>query len=94
MAEPFKNMFNEQFFDRFTKALKLVIDLDKQKFVSQIVDNEWENRELKQRCAHIATVLRNFLPPNYKEAIAKILELLNHEESTQPDFAVIDDTLN
>ena len=26
MAEPFKNMFNEQFFDLFTKDLKLVID--------------------------------------------------------------------
>jgi len=85
-------MFNEQFFDRFTKALRLVIDLDRQKFVSQIMDNEWENRELKQRCTHIATVLRNFLPPDYKEAIAKILELLHHEEKTQPDFAVVDDT--
>ena len=26
MAEPFKNMFNEQFFDLFTKDLRLVID--------------------------------------------------------------------
>lgn len=26
MAEAFKNMFNEQFFDRFTKDLKLVIN--------------------------------------------------------------------
>ena len=91
MAEPLKNMFNEPFFGRFTKALKRVIDLDERKFVSQVMDNEWENRELKQRCTHIATVLRNFLPPDYKEAIAKILELLDYEEKTQPDFAVIDD---
>ena len=26
MAEPFKNMYNEQFFDRFTKDLLLVVD--------------------------------------------------------------------
>jgi 3-methyladenine DNA glycosylase AlkC len=87
--EPFKNMFNEQFFDRFTKNLKKVIDFDERKFVSQIMDNEWENRELMQRCRHITTVLKNFMPPEYKEAIAKILELL---DTTQLDFSEIDDT--
>ena len=43
MAEPFKNMFNEQFFDLFTKDLKLVIDdFDACEFVSQVMDDEWE----------------------------------------------------
>ena len=45
MAEPFKNMFNEQFFDLFTKDLKLVIDdFDACEFVSQVMDDEWEGR--------------------------------------------------
>ena len=58
MAEPFKNMFNEQFFDLFTKDLKLVIDdFDACEFVSQVMDDEWEGRELKQRCMHITTCL-------------------------------------
>nr|WP_129735040.1 DNA alkylation repair protein [Parabacteroides goldsteinii] len=93
MAEPFKNMYNEQFFDRFTKDLKLVIkDFDAREFVSQIMDNEWENRELKQRCMHITTILKKFLPADYKEAIAKILELLDYVKNTQPDFSKIDDT--
>ncbi len=93
MAEPFKNMYNEQFFDRFTKDLKLVVnDFDAREFVSQIMDNEWENRELKQRCMHITTILKNFLPIDYKDAIAKILELLGYVENTQPDFSKIDDT--
>ena len=93
MAEPFKNMYNEQFLERFSKDLKLVIhDFDSRGFVSQIMDYEWENRELKQRCRHITTVLKKFLPADYKEAIAKILELLDYVESTQPDFSVIDDT--
>ena len=91
MAEPLKNMLNEQFLDRFSKALKLVIDLDQQKFVSQIMDDEWENRELMQRLRHITTVLKDFLPPDYKEAIAKILELLNHVKDTH-DFSEVDDT--
>ena len=41
MAEPFKNMYNEQFFDLFTKDLKLVIDdFDAHGFVSQVMDDE------------------------------------------------------
>ena len=92
MAEPFKNMYNEQFFDRFTKDLKVVInDFDAREFVSRIMDDEWENRELKQRCRHITTVLKEFLPVDYKDAIAKILELLDYVKSTYPDFSVIDD---
>jgi len=93
MAEPFKNMYNESFFDRFTKDLKLVIpDFDARGFVSRIMDDEWENRELKQRTAHIATILKTFLPADYKTAIAKILELLDHVEKEHPDFSKIDDT--
>jgi len=93
MAEPFKNLYNEHFLERFSKDLKLVVnDFDARKFVSQVMDDNWEDRELKQRVAHITTVLRKFLPANYKEAIAKILEMLDHVERTQPDFSIIDDT--
>ncbi|WP_029905339.1 hypothetical protein [Prevotella sp. 10(H)] len=93
MAEPFKNMYNEQFFDRFAKDLKLVIsDFDARGFVSRIMDAEWENREFKQRCSHITTVLKDFMPADYKEAIAKIIEMLDHVEKSQPDFSKIDDT--
>jgi len=93
MAEPFKNMFNEQFFARFSKEIKRVVnDFDEQKFVSQIMDNEWENRELMQRVRHITSVLKKFLPADYKDAIAKILELLNNVKDTQINFSVVDDT--
>jgi 3-methyladenine DNA glycosylase AlkC len=89
MPEAIKNMYNDRYFERFSKDLKRVIkDFDTQNFVSQIMDDEWENREFKQRTAHIATVLKKFLPPNYKDAIAKILELLDYA----PDFSQIDDT--
>ncbi|MDL2277314.1 DNA alkylation repair protein [Parabacteroides sp. OttesenSCG-928-G07] len=93
MAEPFKNMYNEQFLDLFTKDLKLVIpDLDVRAFVSQVMDDDWENRELKQRTAHIATVLKTFLSADYKDAIAKILELLDRIEPRYPHCFTIDDT--
>lgn len=92
MAESFKNMFNEQFFDNFTQDLKLVInDFDVDDFISQIMDNEWKGKEFKQRIAHITRVLKKFLPADYKEAIAKILELLDCVAHTLPDFSIIDD---
>ncbi|MCC8095044.1 MAG: hypothetical protein LIP05_06645 [Tannerellaceae bacterium] len=92
MAEAFKNMYNVRFFERFTNDLKLVIsDLDANEFVAQIMDNKWETKELKQRCRHITTVLKKFLPTDYKEAIAKILELLDYVETRHLDFSAIDD---
>jgi len=92
LTEPLKDMFNKQFFDRFTKDLKLVIkDFNSRKFVSQIMDNEWEKREFKQRCRHITTVLKEFLPADYKDAIAKILELLDQLKDVY-DFSKVDDT--
>lgn len=92
MAEPFKNMYNEQFFDRFTNDLQLVInDFDAPEFVSQIMDEEWENKEYKQRISHITTTLKKFLPEDYKDAIAKILKLLDYVKNKLPDFSKIDD---
>lgn len=86
-------MYNEQFFDKFTKDLKLSIpDFDSSAFVFQIMDNEWDNRELKQRVAHITTVLKKFLPVDYKDAIAKILELLDRIETRYLHCSKIDDT--
>lgn len=92
MAEPFKNMYNEQFFDLFTNDLKLVIPhFDNRAFVSQVIDEEWEKRELKQRTAHIASVLNSFLPGDYQEGIALILDLLNRIEARYPHCSQIDD---
>lgn len=92
MAQSFKDIYNEQFFEKFTKDLKLVInDLDASEFVSQVMDNEWGNREYKQRIMHITTILRKFLPAGYRDAIAKILELLECIKNALPDFSKIDD---
>jgi len=92
MADALKDLFNKEFFDKFTTDLKLVIkDFNARQFISQITDNEWGKRELKQRCRHITAVLKIFLPPDYKDAIAKILELLDHLKDTY-DFSEIDDT--
>lgn len=92
MAESFKNRFNKQFFDRFMKDLKLVInDFDTEKFVSQIMDDEWENKGYKQRIAHITKNLNKLFPADYKIAVNKILELLDYKKDALPDLSKIDD---
>ncbi len=93
MAEPFKIMFIKQLLERFSKDLIVVIPhFDTREFTNQVMDYQWENREFKERCRHIATVLKKFLPSEYKDAIAKILELLDYIEKKQPNFSKIDDT--
>ena len=92
MTEALKDMFNIDFFNRFTNDLKLIIKgFNTRKFISQIMDNEWEKKEFKQRCWHITAVLKNYLPADYKEAIAKILELLDHLKDVF-NFSEVDDT--
>ena len=82
--EPFKNMWNEQFFHVYTNALKCIIDdFDEHQFLSQIKDAEWDNKELLQRARHLTTVLKNFLPADYQKAVSKILELINLLKKTE-----------
>jgi len=83
MAELFKNMWNEQFLGEFTKALKYIMDdFDERLFLSQVIDDEWENKEFSQRGMHISAVMKNFLPTDYKNAIEKILELICYVKGT------------
>lgn len=83
MAEPFKNIWNEQFFGEFTKTMKRIMgDFDEHLFLSQVIDDKWESEALLQRRMHISTVMRNFLPRDYKSAIAKILELIKCVKET------------
>jgi len=82
--EPFKNIFNEKFFNGFTEALKCIVDdFDERLFLSQIMDDEWDNKALLQRGMHISATLKRFLPADYPKAIAKILELIRHVKNTQ-----------
>lgn len=92
MAESFKNIFNEQFFHKFTEDIKLVIDdFDTDLFMSKIIDNSWSDRGYKQRISHIAAILGEFLPADYDKAISIIMDLLDCVKGKLPDFSKIDD---
>jgi 3-methyladenine DNA glycosylase AlkC len=81
MAELFKNIYNQKFFYSFIKSLiQVKADFDKNSFLECIYDNEWKNRELKQRMRHISIVLKNHLSENFGKNIDTILMLIHQLE--------------
>ena len=77
MAELLKNIYNEKFFHIFTKSVQEIVpNFAKKAFLNDIYDNEWENRELKQRMRHITLVFQKHLSEDYTQNIKTILALI------------------
>ncbi len=77
MAELLKYIYNTKFFDRFTTSVKEVVPhFNEAAFLKDIYDNEWENRELKQRMRHITMVLKNHLSDRFNVNVETILKLI------------------
>lgn len=84
MPEPLKNIYNDTFFEDFTNTLQHILpDFNKDLFLHQIYDEEWENRELKQRMRHLAVTLRQHLPDDYRAAIVLLLKLVDYLKENQ-----------
>jgi 3-methyladenine DNA glycosylase AlkC len=82
MAEPLKNMYNPNFFEGFTEIVKEVVPkFQKQSFIKEVFDTEWEAKELKQRVRTVATALKSYLPGNYKNQLAAIICMIELCES-------------
>ena len=82
MAEPLKNMYNEQSVAALADAIHQIYPtFNCELFASRVFDVDWDERELKQRMRHITTVLGDFLPANYGTALGimqKTLPLIAH----------------
>lgn len=96
MAEPLKNMYNATFFDDMTTAFKQVYPaFDRDGFLKQIYDDQWEGRALKDRMRHITLVLRRFLPEDYRAALdvlkgaAPLLKQYTFHVIFFPDFVEV-----
>ncbi len=75
--EPFKNIYNDTFFNGFTAVLnKTLTGFDKKRFLKKVYDDAWESRELKQRMKHIALVMHEFMPAKYEQATGKIKDII------------------
>lgn len=81
MAGLFKDIYNQVFFESFTEILiQIKPDFDKKSFLKCIYDDEWENRELKQRMRHISVVLKKHLFEDYSKNVKLILKLISQLE--------------
>lgn len=96
MAEPLKNMFNQRFFEVLIEAFREHYPaFKKQSFLDHIYDDQWEQRELKDRMRHITIGLRNQLPSDYRAALGIVrktapkLDDFNFETMIFPDFVEV-----
>jgi len=77
MAELFKSIYNKKIFENFINTIQQVKpDFNKNSFLENIFDDEWENRELKQRMRHISTVLKIHLSDNYSENVRLLIKII------------------
>lgn len=77
MAEPLKNLYNEQFLREFATYIQAAYPaFSTNSFVAEVIDDKWESLALKERMRKITVSLGNHLPEQYTEAI-KILLVVN-----------------
>ena len=74
-----KDLYSPSFYKNLANALTVVMpSFNKQRFISQIFTDEFNNKELKARMRHTSEVLHNFMPADFKTAV-KVLEKLIHQ---------------
>ena len=70
VPQPLKDMFNTALIAELAANIQATqpgFDVDG--FQGEILTQEWENRELKDRIGHISTVLNTFLPQDFGQSI-------------------------
>lgn len=83
MAEALKNMYNEKFLlELGTKIKQSYSSFKKESFTKKVLLEPWEELTLKERMRKISTILGQFLPQSYEEA----LEVLYTIRNEKPDF--------
>ncbi|MCL2606194.1 MAG: hypothetical protein FWD93_02825, partial [Coriobacteriia bacterium] len=71
MPESYKDLFNADSLRKFGADFQSVYPkFPVEQFVATVMDEEWDDLELKGRWQHVTTVLRAYLPPDYAEALA------------------------
>jgi len=71
MAELLKDGFNKEYVGKLATDIKAAYDrFNVIDFVDSVMDETWNNLELKARMRHITINLKKFLPDSYPQAIA------------------------
>ncbi|WP_025682100.1 hypothetical protein [Paenibacillus maysiensis] len=79
MAEPLKNIYTEDFLRLFGERVQTAYSsFDTQGFIHQVMDESWNELELKARMRRISLTLGTFLPSRYEEALAVLFAIDEH----------------
>lgn len=84
MSTLLKDIYSPFFYNKFSDSLTHVIDsFDKQKFIADIFDKDFNDKELKERMRHTSRVLHQYFPTDYSqvvELIKKIIQQLRQDQ--------------
>jgi 3-methyladenine DNA glycosylase AlkC len=70
MPEPLKNLYSIDLIESLGEQVSsLYDDFDTKGFFRHVIDDEWKDKELKERMKHISESLHQYLPMKYSEAI-------------------------
>ena len=87
MPEPLKNRYNKRFVSDLSAEIKKEYSaFDTEGFTQSIFDKSWKDEELKQRMRHITESLHQFLPANYKKALAILKPVSSKFSGFEPMF--------
>ncbi|NMO97650.1 DNA alkylation repair protein [Paenibacillus lemnae] len=76
MAEPLKDMYNEEFLLQLAQKIQSVFPaFSVESFIDNILDPQWEQKGLKERMRTITLSLGASLPSSYNEAISILLKI-------------------
>ena len=76
MPEPLKNMYNSESLGEFAGEIKSVYpSFLEEEFLKSVMDETWEELELKARGRRISERLGKYLPEDYEEGISILLKV-------------------
>lgn len=79
MAEPLKNYYNQELIEKLAKSIAVYYQsFNQSNFVRNVFNNDWENKELKQRMRHIAYCLNEAIPMSYNKQIDILKNTASH----------------
>jgi len=76
MTTPLKYMYNPAYFEKICPVLNQSLPgFDCRDFIFRIFNNEWPDKELKERVRHIAVVLHNFLDKDFRKGSRQVVAI-------------------
>lgn len=82
MATPLKYLYNDTFFENLVGNIRIAAPhLDTESLIKNILNEDWQKLELKERMRHITKVLYRHISGDYQQKVATLLDLLNQLQS-------------